>query len=1215
MGSRAAGESEGESFSGLLLRHRGRTGLSQRDLAERLGTTRRSIQDWESGAYYPGVERLQALILVLFEFGGLTVGREQQEANELWTAVLREAPRMHSPLDQAWLHGILARHTDLRTEPTPEVATGPAPFVERTQDWGEAPDILTFVGRAEELAVLREWVVVERCRAAVLLGIGGIGKTALASRLAQDAASSFQRVYWRSLRDAPLAGDWLAGAIDFLSAHHLVPPEGEPSRLALLLQLLRDEPSLLVLDNFETVLEPGQSEGRYRDGFTGYGRLLRAVGETRHQSCLLVTSREAPPELALLDRGLRRLQLGGLGVREGRVLLGDKQLTGDQQAWANLVARFGGNGLALKVVGESIRDVFDGDIAAFLEQAGSSWLFGGIRRVLADQIERSSPLEQQLLRVLAVQREPMTLVRLIDELGQHARQGSVLDAVEALRRRSLLERAGTAGAAAFTLQSVVLEYATDRMVTEISDEIAHARPRQLGELPLIQAHAKDYVRQTQERLIGKPILQQLAAQYDERGTEQRLMSLLDGWRGRPAEEQGYGPGNVVNLLRLLRGDLRGLALSHLSIRQAYLQGAEAQDASLAGTRVAETVLGDAFGAVVAVALSADATRVAAGTLGGEVQAWSVADRAPVLAVRGHVGAVWSVALTRDGRLLASGGDDGRVLVWDVAASRPLATLDGHLGGVWAVATDADGRLVASGGYDRTVRLWDATAGRLIATLEGHADAVRWVALSADGRMLASGGNDGTVRMWDTVSNRLVRVLDGHSGVIFGIAMSADGRLVTSAQSDGVRVWETRGGNELAVLKGHAGTVYGVGLSADGRLVASGGTDGTARLWDVDSGRPLAILEGHTGAVHGVALSADGRLVASGSDDGSVRLWEAEGGRPLAALEGRAGAVYGVSLSANGRLLASGIDDGGVRLWDVETGRPVAAMQGRGGIFCGIALSADGRLAATGGNDGFVRLWEAGTDRPPTALEGHAGAVYGVALSADGRLMASGDNDGTVRLWEVWPERAMGRPLAVLHGQSGGAYAVALSGDGHLVASGGDDGAVRLWDGPGGKPPASLEGNAGVVYSVAFGGGGRLLASGGLDGVVRLWQLGEARPLAALLGHSGAVWGVALSEDGRLVASGGDDGAVRVWDVAGCRLLAVLEGHTAMVRTLAFDGDGRLLASGSLDGTLKVWDAGRRTLLRTLRPDRRFERLDIAGLTGVTSAQRAALLALGAFEKE
>jgi transcriptional regulator with XRE-family HTH domain len=52
-----------ESFQGLLLRHRGRTGLTQRDLAARAGVSRRSIQDWEAALNYPEAQHLQALIL------------------------------------------------------------------------------------------------------------------------------------------------------------------------------------------------------------------------------------------------------------------------------------------------------------------------------------------------------------------------------------------------------------------------------------------------------------------------------------------------------------------------------------------------------------------------------------------------------------------------------------------------------------------------------------------------------------------------------------------------------------------------------------------------------------------------------------------------------------------------------------------------------------------------------------------------------------------------------------------------------------------------------------------------------------------------------------------------------------------------------------------------------------------------------------------------
>jgi hypothetical protein len=99
--------------------------------------------------------------------------------------------------------------------------------------------------------------------------------------------------------------------------------------------------------------------------------------------------------------------------------------------------------------------------------------------------------------------------------------------------------------------------ATNLLVETVVEENERGRPYVLVEQPIIKAQAKQYVRQTQERLIAAPILQQLTAQHGEGEAAQLLLALLDGWRGRPPAEQGHAPGNLVNLLRLLRGNLRG----------------------------------------------------------------------------------------------------------------------------------------------------------------------------------------------------------------------------------------------------------------------------------------------------------------------------------------------------------------------------------------------------------------------------------------------------------------------------------------------------------------------------------------------------------------------------------------------------------------------------------------------------------------------------------
>ena len=78
--------------------------------------------------------------------------------------------------------------------------------------------------------------------------------------------------------------------------------------------------------------------------------------------------------------------------------------------------------------------------------------------------------------------------------------------------------------------------------------------------------------------------------------------------------------------------------------------------------------------------------------------------------------------------------------------------------------------------------------------------------------------------------------------------------------------------------------------------------------------------------------------------------------------------------------------------------------------------------------------------------------------------------------------------------------------------------------------------------------------------------------------------------------------------------ATLKGHVGQVHSVALSDDGQLVASRGVAGTLQLWSPSTGACLRMLRDDRRYERVDITGLTGMTEAQRQVLLALGAVER-
>src|SRR2546421_5448603 len=384
------------AFGQLMLTLRTTIGLTQAGLAELLHVHRRTVAGWEAGSSYPKADHLKQLITLGMQQQAFAAGREEEEIRSLWKTAHQKVL-----LDEAWLRDLLAPPAPIPLFPQAQPIVAPTPeepAAFRRVDWVGALDVSHFSGREVEVAELWQWIVQEHCRLIALLGMGGIGKSTLASLLGSHLAKEFEAVLWRSVRDAPPCEELVADCITFFSE---TPPAAFPSsleqRITQLLARLQASRCLLVLDNLEALLQSGDREGGYLPGYEGYGRLIGRLAESAHQSCVLLTSREKPREIEALEgvrSPVRSLRLVGVDEQAVHGLLSDKGLSGTPTAWQRLVAGYAGNPLALKIVAQTISDLFDGDLDRFLQEG--ELIFNGVRPVLRQQVGRLSPLEHLL---------------------------------------------------------------------------------------------------------------------------------------------------------------------------------------------------------------------------------------------------------------------------------------------------------------------------------------------------------------------------------------------------------------------------------------------------------------------------------------------------------------------------------------------------------------------------------------------------------------------------------------------------------------------------------------------------------------------------------------------------------------------------------------------------------------------------------------------------
>ncbi|MEO1444714.1 MAG: NB-ARC domain-containing protein, partial [Cyanobacteria bacterium J06635_11] len=1105
-------------------------------------------------------------------------------------------------------------------QPAEPSGPSPAPPSRGAQDWGAAVDVSLFYGREQALATLESWIVGDRTRLVALYGLGGIGKTTLTAKLTHQIADQFDYLIWRSLKNAPPVQETLKNLLNFfLEQPEITLPKNEAAdtlddQLRQLITCAREHRCLIVLDNVEPLFEEGDRAGTYRAGYEGYGDLFKIIGETAHNSCLIITSRELPKEITLQagdSLPTRCFHLSGLTANDGQQLVQTiGEFTGTTPDWQQLIQAFSGNPLALKMSAAAVRDYFDGDIASFLALSQEdSLLLGDIRQLLVRQINRLTPLEKDIMYWLAINREPVRWQTLQADLEKTVPLNKVLQAIDSLERRSLIER----DRSTIAQQAVIMDYFTGELIEQICREISHQTSHQTSHQPgesqsdflwryaLVKANARDYIRHAQTRLILGPIVKQLQETYAS--TEALVTALTESLSEARAQSKttGYGGGNVLTLLRHLNVDLTGYDFSNLAIWQAYLQGINLHDVNFTGSDLSRSVFNQPFGSIRTMAFSPAA---------------SASDQP---------------GTKPEDAVLATGDTNGEIWLWRTAFSAAagdikshISTLQGHQNWVCSVAFSPDGTQLVSGSADRTIRLWDVGTGECLKTLSGHGNWVMSVAFSPDGTQLVSGSADRTIRLWDVSTGECLNTLSGHGHGVWSVAFSPDGTQLVSGSADRtIRLWEVSTGEALKTLKGHEHGVWTVAFSPDGQLLASGSADQTVRLWTIKgddvTGECQQTLVGHNNWVWMVAFSPDGQLLASGSADQTVRLWEVrrdevkrdeakrdfkkdgqkstqkkskkEGKTQqcLRVFSGHSNWVWSVAFSPDGQYLTSGSEDRTMRLWSSRSGQCLRTLQGSSNWVWSVAFSPDGKTLASGQGDRLVHLWDVTSGDMPSGqpletLAGAQNAIWSVMFSPDGNTLASGNEDGKVHLWQLSKKTSKNQSQGQSQGQSSSEnrthrslpghtksiWSVAFDSKGDTIASGSADQSIKLWDVSSGQCRHTFTEHKHWVCSVAFHPQQNILASGSYDRTIKLWDVQTGHCQHTLTGHRNWVWSVAFSPQGEYLASGSADQTVQLWEVKTGKCLRILPGHQNWVWSVAFSPQGDYLASGSEDRTMRLW---------------------------------------------
>lgn len=333
---------------------------------------------------------------------------------------------------------------------------------EKTIDLRDAPVVGTFFDRTEELTQGTTYLIKERYPIVAICGMGGMGKSVFAVRLVEQIADDYDYIFWRnlSLRSLPTLDNLIHDLISFFNPQDTEKEGNHLSSSADLIEHFRRDRCLVILDNYESLFQSQTFAGYYQPNYESYGELIKQIAQTRHQSNLLIISRETPLELmSLVGDKLQNpmIILKGLTQNGINQLLTQKGINPDETTLNQLMKHSSGHPVALNQLAFTVQTLFDGNLPDLLKQ-DTIFISEIMSNYLSKQLDHLSALEREIIEQLAVVSEGLTLTEIQNTLSQVNNLSEVMTALSSLNRRYLLEKVTHGTSTRFTIIPILKQY-------------------------------------------------------------------------------------------------------------------------------------------------------------------------------------------------------------------------------------------------------------------------------------------------------------------------------------------------------------------------------------------------------------------------------------------------------------------------------------------------------------------------------------------------------------------------------------------------------------------------------------------------------------------------------------------------------------------------------------------------------------------------------------